>query len=453
MDSPTPQSHLKPSFRKKPLIIIFIAFCAFVIVSSITFGLLHLIKNHNSQEFDATTISSIISSTQYYTTDNPPFKKYVYVHVNLINTSVLHIWLKPKLENTTATLYANVSKTNSNESFPTALFYSAKIGPPTWFDFVELELNITGIIELSWSEMTTIVSYIYTYEPEEVKFQGIRPAYISKQAMNPPMDQSFHFRPPLGWINDPNGFSRTRDGLYHLYYQHYPHSKRWSSMYWGHAISYDLVNWIHQPIFLRPNDKECGENCGCYSGSAVPNGNDGLQVFFTDNNNTRNHQQIQRTIYTKDTIAPSNESEIILNDLPDLSEKELKLSSDFRDPNVFISPDGYHYMTLGSGDTLGWQFQNVIKTDNLFGTKVCECSQIFQLGDKNRRETLYALLYARMGSKDDDGRSNLTPIILGTFNGTHFEKIYEQELDFAAGSFGVQAFYDPIADEALLLDG
>jgi len=36
-----------------------------------------------------------------------------------------------------------------------------------------------------------------------------------------------------------------------------------------------------------------------------------------------------------------------------LDEKGLKLGADFRDPNVFLGPEGYYYMTLGSSDTLG----------------------------------------------------------------------------------------------------
>uniref|UniRef100_A0A1I8BB87 beta-fructofuranosidase n=1 Tax=Meloidogyne hapla TaxID=6305 RepID=A0A1I8BB87_MELHA len=466
MDSPTPQSYSKPTLRKKPFLIAFVSFCSLVIIASITFGLLQIIKTHNLDEPE-----TLNTTTSYSTTTETGCVQNSYsVYVNLINSSILHVWLKPKIAGSTAILYGNISKINTNQTNPSPIFYTSENGEQTWFDFAQLELNFNGKVELSWSEEDTNVSYIYAYEPENVKLQGIRPAFVSKLAMSPAMEQSFHFRPPLGWINDPNGFSRTDDGLYHLYYQHYPHSKRWNSMYWGHAISSDLVNWVHQPIFLRPNDKDCGIKCGLYSGSAVPI-HDGLQVFFTDNNYTRVKQQIQRTVYTKDTILPFNESEVFLTDLPDLKEKGLKLEVDFRDPNVFIGPEGYYYMTLGSGDTLGaggvillyrskekhsihsgWQFQNVLKTDNTFGTKVCECSQIFQLGGRNRRsQTLYAFLYARMASKDEDGRSNLSPIILGTFDGSQFKQIEEQELDFGAGSFGVQAFYDPIADEAILI--
>jgi beta-fructofuranosidase len=50
------------------------------------------------------------------------------------------------------------------------------------------------------------------------------------------MDKSFHLRPPLGWINDPNGFSRSNDGLYHLFYQHNPHNRRWWELGMGFIV-------------------------------------------------------------------------------------------------------------------------------------------------------------------------------------------------------------------------
>ena len=52
---------------------------------------------------------------------------------------------------------------------------------------------------------------------------------------------SFHVCAPIGWINDPNGFSVYK-GEYHLFYQYYPYAKAWGPMYWGHSVSKDLVN-------------------------------------------------------------------------------------------------------------------------------------------------------------------------------------------------------------------
>lgn len=65
----------------------------------------------------------------------------------------------------------------------------------------------------------------------------------------------FHFSQMNGWNNDPNGMTYY-DGNYHFFWQCHPLGNGWANMYWGHAISPDMVQWTEVKRALRPFGNE-----------------------------------------------------------------------------------------------------------------------------------------------------------------------------------------------------
>ena len=83
-----------------------------------------------------------------------------------------------------------------------------------------------------------------------------------------PSRPQYHLLPPAMWMNDPNG-PIFYNNKFHLFYQHNPFKPKWGVMYWGHAVSPDLIHWTHLPTALAP-DRIKGEK-SCFSGCCVEN--------------------------------------------------------------------------------------------------------------------------------------------------------------------------------------
>lgn len=88
----------------------------------------------------------------------------------------------------------------------------------------------------------------------------------------------FHLTPPVGWMNDPNGFCFYH-GAYHLFFQYYPYDTVWGPMHWGHATSADLLHWTYLPCALAPDTD--ADAAGCFSGSAAPLPDGRLLLMYT----------------------------------------------------------------------------------------------------------------------------------------------------------------------------
>ena len=92
--------------------------------------------------------------------------------------------------------------------------------------------------------------------------------YEIEEAKNIPQEEkpAFHVSAPVGWINDPNGFSVFK-GKVHLFYQYHPYSRDWGPMHWGHSVTEDMIRWEQLPAALAPDQEYDRE--GCFSGSAI----------------------------------------------------------------------------------------------------------------------------------------------------------------------------------------
>ena len=229
----------------------------------------------------------------------------------------------------------------------------------------------------------------------------------------------YHYAPPVGWINDPNGLL-YENGTWHLFAQHYPNDTVWGPMHWRHATSEDLLHWQDRGVALYPDEK-----LGfIFSGSAViDRGNtsglgkdcDPMILMYTSHGE---HEQ-QSIAFSDDRInfTPYAGNPVIPN-------TALK---DFRDPNVFrneikncwtvIIAAGDHVEFHSSENLIDWH-----KTGE-FGAKenklggVFECPEMLKLKAPDGSD-IYALI-ASMALPREFGGSR-TQYFLGTFDGDTF---------------------------------
>ncbi len=191
---------------------------------------------------------------------------------------------------------------------------------------------------------------------------------------------TYHLMPPMGWMNDPNGFS-VYNGKIHLFYQHTPYSVGWDTMYWGHATSSDFIRWENMPVALAP-DKSYDRH-GCFSGSAIEI--DGrLYLLYTAVGEDGKQQQALAYSDNGVDFAKLNRNPVIASDL--LPSNATKV--DFRDPKVFKKGD-FYYAIIGSklanqsgGQLLlyrspnlldNWKYVGVVLQSPITGGGIFEC--------------------------------------------------------------------------------
>ncbi|MBC6492960.1 glycoside hydrolase family 32 protein [Flavihumibacter stibioxidans] len=242
-----------------------------------------------------------------------------------------------------------------------------------------------------------------------------------------PYRPQIHFSPKKHWVNDPNGMV-YHNGVYHLFYQHYPGGTTWGPMHWGHATSKDLVHWEEQSIKLYPDTLGF-----IFSGSAVYDrnntsgfGRDGkgpLVAIFThhvDPSQTGGKNfQYQSLAYSNDegktwTKYAGN---------PVLRKPE---STDFRDPKVlWYEPGKKWIMTLAvkdqiefysSPDLKNWKYESEFGKNLGAHGGVWECPDLVAF-DYNGKKIWVLIVNLNPGAPN--GGSG-TQYFLGDFDGSRF---------------------------------
>ncbi|MFR3141681.1 MAG: GH32 C-terminal domain-containing protein [Lacrimispora saccharolytica] len=237
---------------------------------------------------------------------------------------------------------------------------------------------------------------------------------------------NIHFTPPAMWTNDPNGMVYV-NGIYHLFYQHYPEAPNWGPMHWGHAVSRDLLHWKHMPIALYPDELgmifsgSCvydRENTSGYGTKEKP------PIVAVYTNHGRHGLEQQSIAYSTDGIhfEKSYQNPVIPN--PGIS--------DFRDPKAFYNPvKNCWSLVLAAGDRVHfyksedlkrWEKTGEFGPEENLASGVWECPDLFQVEAEDGRK-LWVLIVS-MTTTTEDGRCR-TQYFLGDFDGDKF--ILKQE--------------------------
>lgn len=201
---------------------------------------------------------------------------------------------------------------------------------------------------------------------------------------------AFHITAPIGWINDPNGFSVYKN-QYHLFYQYHPYSDVWGPMHWGHCRSNDFIKWEELPVALAPDEPyDAG---GCFSGSAIET-DEGHALIYTGvcEKEKDGHKQFLQNqclaigdgnVYQKTAGNPVIDGSA----LPNGFSRE-----DFRDPKIWYE-NGTYYLVAGnrksdglgqivmfsSNDLQNWKYETVLAENKGDYGRMWECPDFFKL--------------------------------------------------------------------------
>ena len=254
------------------------------------------------------------------------------------------------------------------------------------------------------------------------------------------MRQRYHFMAEEGWINDPNGLIFYK-GKYHFFFQYNPYDSYWGAMYWGHAISDDLLHWEYLPIALAPSEPyDNDERGGCFSGSAIEW--DGkLYLLYTGTTKTdEGFVQSQCLAWSEDGVHFKKYDGNPIIAAPKGIEKD-----NFRDPKVWRRGEHFYLVCGGKQDNLAkallyrsdnlidWEFVNVMFESRGEYGYMFECPDFFHMGDMD------VLTFSPMGARE---RTDVYLVGRLNYDTGKFYSIYSGEIDWGFDYYAAQTFLD-----------
>lgn len=262
----------------------------------------------------------------------------------------------------------------------------------------------------------------------------------------------FHVTPPVGWMNDPNGFS-IYQGKAHLFYQYHPYSDVWGPMHWGHVVSEDFVKWQEFPVALAPDQDF--DAAGCFSGSAIEN-EDGHVLVYTgvierelEDGTKETFQNQCLAIGDGITYEKVKENPVVPGELlPEGFSRE-----HFRDPKIWKEDDTY-YLVAGnknerdngqvvlfeSKDLKEWKYLSVLADNQGIYGAMWECPDFFTLDGKS-------VLVVSPQDMQADGKEfhngNQSIALIGEFDRMKYRLMEEQivSLDYGTDFYAPQTLH------------
>lgn len=259
----------------------------------------------------------------------------------------------------------------------------------------------------------------------------------------------FHMACPVGWMNDPNGFSMFNNRC-HLFFQYNPYDTVWGPMHWGHAVSEDFIRWEHLPAALAPDQDY--DNCGCFSGSGIEADGKHVLLYTGVHKGTAGTSFEDKVIqeqcvaigdginYKKMDYGPV----ITSNLLPDGHSL-----SDFRDPKVYRW-NGKYRAVIGNTDTekqdgfvvvfesdnlKDWNYIGVLDASNDEYGSMWECPDLFELDDKAVLIVSPQFIEAK-GLEFHNGHN--TMCIVGTIEDEKMEREFLHAIDYGLDFYAPQ---------------